>query len=266
MKFDTIVVEKADHVGKITLNRPEVLNAMSTQLVEELTNALKDMEGDPGVRVVVLTATGRAFSAGADLKEGFSGTRNEPGSGAEEIRQELHTAQAISYTLHSMEKPTIALVNGIAAGGGMDWAMSCDMRVGCEHTRFMSAYIRIGAFSGLGGTWLLPRLVGIPKAAELLFTGYFLEAEDAHRLGLLNKLVPAEKLEEEGMALAAKIASGPPIAIKLTKMLIYKGLHMEFQTALQMAAACETITLTSEDRNEGVRAFLEKRKPEFKGS
>lgn len=265
MEFDTIIVEKADHIGKITLNRPEVLNAMSTQLVEELTEALKDMAKDSDVRVMLLAGAGRAFSSGADLKEGFSGTRNEPGSGAEEIRQELHTAQVISYTLHSMEKPTIALVNGVAAGGGMDWALSCDMRIGCEHTRFMSAYIRIGAFSGLGGTWLLPRLAGVPKAAELLFTGDFLEAEDALRIGLLNKLVPSENLEEEGMALAKKIASGPPIAIKLTKMLIHKGLHMEFQTALQMAAACETITLTSEDRNEGVKAFFEKRKPQFKG-
>lgn len=265
MEYDTIIVEKSDKVGKIVLNRPEVLNAMTTKLVDELTKAVKDLAGDSEVRVVVLTGAGRAFSSGADLKEGFSGTRNEPGSGAEEIRQELQTAQVISYTLHSMEKPTIALVNGVAAGGGMDWALSCDMRIGCERTRFMSAYIRIGAFSGLGGTWLLPRLVGIPKAAELLFTGDFLDAEEAYRLGLLNKLVPSEKLQEEGMALARKIALGPPIAIKLTKMLIYKGLHMEFQTALQMAAACETITLTSEDRNEGVKAFLEKRPPQFKG-
>jgi len=265
VEYDTIIVEKSDKVGKIVLNRPEVLNAMTTKLVDELTKAVKDLAGDSEVRVVVLTGAGRAFSSGADLKEGFSGTRNEPGSGAEEIRQELQTAQVISYTLHSMEKPTIALVNGVAAGGGMDWALSCDMRIGCERTRFMSAYIRIGAFSGLGGTWLLPRLVGIPKAAELLFTGDFLDAEEAYRLGLLNKLVPSEKLQEEGMALARKIALGPPIAIKLTKMLIYKGLHMEFQTALQMAAACETITLTSEDRNEGVKAFLEKRPPQFKG-
>jgi len=184
MEFNTIIVEKADHIGKIVLNRPEVLNAMSTELVDELTETLRDMAGDSDVRVVVLTGAGRAFSAGADLKEGFSGTRTEPGSGAEEIRQELQTAQAISYTLHSMEKPTIALVNGVAAGGGMDWALACDMRIGCEHTRFMSAYIRIGAFSGLGGLWLLPRLAGIPKAAELLFTGDFLEAEEAFRLGV----------------------------------------------------------------------------------
>jgi len=265
LEYDTIVVEKSDNVGKIVMNRPEVLNAMTTKLVDELTEAVKDLAKDSEVRVVVLTGAGRAFSSGADLKEGFSGTRNEPGSGAEKIRQELQTAQVISYILHSMEKPTIALVNGVAAGGGMDWALSCDMRIGCERTRFMSAYIRIGAFSGLGGTWLLPRLVGIPKAAELLFTGDFLDAEEAYHLGLLNKLVPSEKLQEEGMAFARKIALGPPIAIKLTKMLIYKGLHMEFQTALQMAAACETITLTSEDRNEGVKAFLEKRPPQFKG-
>jgi enoyl-CoA hydratase/carnithine racemase len=265
VEYDTIAVEKSDRVGKIVLSRPEVLNAMTTKLVDELTKAVIDLAGDSEVRVVVLTGAGRAFCAGADLKEGFSGTRTEPGSGAEEIRQELKTAQIISYTLHSMEKPSIALVNGVAAGGGMDWALACDMRIGCEHTRFMSAYIRIGAFSGLGGTWLLPRLVGIPKAVELLFTGDFLDAEEAYRMGLLNKLVPSEKLQEEGMALARKIALGPPIAMKLTKMLIYKGLNMEFQTALQMAAACETITLTSEDRKEGVKAFLEKRTPQFKG-
>jgi enoyl-CoA hydratase/carnithine racemase len=129
----------------------------------------------------------------------------------------------------------------------------------------MSAYIRIGAFSGLGGTWLLPRLIGTTKAVELLFTGDFLEAEEAYRLGLLNKLVQADRLDEEGLALARKIASGPPLAMKLTKMFVYKGLHMEFQTALQMAATCETITLTSEDRSEGVQAFIEKRPPQFKG-
>jgi 2-(1,2-epoxy-1,2-dihydrophenyl)acetyl-CoA isomerase len=147
----------------------------------------------------------------------------------------------------------------------MDFALACDIRIGCEHTRFTSAFVKIGLFPGTGGTWLLPRVVGMPKAAELLFTGKFVEAEEAHHLGLLNTLVPAEKLEEEGMALAQRIASNAPIAVRLAKMMLYEGLQMDFRTALNMVAASETITMTSADREEGVKAFLEKRPARFEG-
>lgn len=265
MDYDTIIVDKKDHVGKITMNRPERMNAMNDQCYKEMFDAVSDMAKDSEIRAVVLTGAGRAFCSGADLKEGTSGTRSEPGSGSENKRQEVMKAQEVPSMLHHMEKPTIALVNGPAVGGGMDFALACDIRIGCEHTRFMSAFVRIGLFPGTGGTWLLPRIVGMPKAAELLFTGNFVEAEEANQLGLLNRLVPAKKLEQEGMALAQKIASNAPIAIRLTKMMLYEGLQMDFRTALKMVAASETITLTSADRAEGVKAFLEKRPARFEG-
>ena len=157
------------------------------------------------------------------------------------------------------------MVNGAAVGAGCDLAMACDMRTGCESTRFMNAFVRIGLFPGWGGTWLYPRVMGVGRALEFLFTGDFMEAEEAGRLGVLNRLVASEDLEKETMALATRIAEGPPIAMRLAKMQVYKGLNMEFETALNVAAACETITLSSEDHREGVAAFREKRKADFKG-
>jgi len=157
------------------------------------------------------------------------------------------------------------MINGAAVGGGFDLACACDLRVGSEKARFMVAFTRIGLFPGWGGTWLYPRIIGIAKSAEMLFTGDFLEAKDAERYGLLNRLVPAEELEGETMALARRIADGPPIAIRLSKLQLYKGLEMDLETAMKVAAACETITLTSEDHKEGVAAFREKRRPQYKG-
>ena len=157
------------------------------------------------------------------------------------------------------------MVNGIAAGAGFDLALACDLRIGSENARFMNAFIRIGLFPGWGGTWLYPRVMGLGKALEYLLTGDFLEAKEAEKLGVLNRLVPADELEKETMSLARKLAVGPPIAIKLTKLQVYKGLGMDLETALQIAAACETITLSSEDHKEGISAFLEKRQATYHG-
>jgi enoyl-CoA hydratase/carnithine racemase len=185
--------------------------------------------------------------------------------GAEEFRRGFRNIQGVILGLQRLEKPTIAMINGAAVGGGFDLACACDLRVGSEKARFMVAFTRIGLFPGWGGTWLYPRIIGIPKAAEMLFTGDFLEAKDAERYGLLNRLVTAEELEGETMALARRIADGPPIAIRLSKLQLYKGLEMDLETAMKVAAACETITLTSEDHKEGVAAFREKRRPQYKG-
>jgi enoyl-CoA hydratase/carnithine racemase len=164
-----------------------------------------------------------------------------------------------------MQKPTIAMVNGVAVGGGFDVALACDLRIGSKDARFRNAFVKIGLFPGWGGTWLYPRVMGLGKALEYLFTGDFLGAEEAERLGVLNKMVVPEELEKETMVLARKIAQGPPIAIRLMKLQAYKGLQMDMETALEMAAACETITLNSEDHKEGVAAFREKREAQFKG-
>ncbi|MBI4234392.1 MAG: enoyl-CoA hydratase [Chloroflexi bacterium] len=269
--YQTILLEKlADrHVARLTLNRPDRLNAINRQMQEEMGDAVEDVARDDGMRVLILTGAGRAFCSGADVG-GMAGgpgqaSAQEP-RGAEEIRRGFQSIQRVILGMHRMEKPTIAMVNGVAVGGGFDLACACDLRVGSPDSRFMVAFVRIGLFPGFGGTWLYPRALGsIPKAAELLFTGDWLEAEEAHKFGLLNKLVPREKLEEETTALAQRIADGPPIAIRLSKLMLHKGLGFDLETAMLMAAAAETITLTSEDHREGVTAFREKRKPLYKG-
>lgn len=263
MSWETILLEKKEGIGVLTLNRPERMNALNEKMAAELSQVLQEANLDEEVRVLVVTGAGKAFCTGADVG-GMSAEERKP-RGAEEIRRGFRNIQGIILGLHRLEKPIIAMVNGAAVGGGFDLACACDIRTGSEKARFMVAFTRIGLFPGWGGTWLYPRIIGLPKAAEMLFTGDFLEAKEAERLGLLNKLFPAEELEKETMDLARRIAKGPPIAIRLAKMQLYKGLEMDLETALQVAAACETITLTSEDHKEGVAAFREKRPPQYKG-
>jgi enoyl-CoA hydratase/carnithine racemase len=263
MSFETLLLEKNEGIAVLTLNRPERMNALNPKMSEELAQALQEVNQDDEARVLVVTGAGKAFCTGADVG-GMSAEERKP-KGAEEIRRGFRNIQAIILGLHRLEKPTIAMINGAAVGGGFDLACSCDLRTGSEHARFMVAFTRIGLFPGWGGTWLYPRIIGVPKAAEMLFTGDFMEAKEAERYGLLNRLIPAADLEKETMSLARRIADGPPIAIRLAKMQLYKGLDMDLETALQVAAACETITLTSEDHKEGVAAFREKRRPHYKG-
>ncbi len=268
MDYQTIVLEKREYIAVLTLNRPEKLNAISSQMTEELVSALDDVDEDDQVRVLVITGAGWGFCSGADVGRMAGGAQRGAGAvrGAEEIRQGLtRSAGRVIPRLQKMKKPTIAMVNGAAVGAGCDLSFACDLRTGSENARFMNAFIRIGLFPGWGGTWLYPRVMGLGKALEYLFTGDFIEAEEAEKIGVLNRLVPADELEKETMALANKIANGPPIAIRLTKLQVYKGLDMDLETALQMAAAAETITLTSEDHREGVAAFREKRRPKYQG-
>lgn len=268
MTHQNVILEKKENIATLTLNRPEKLNAITPQMTQELVTTLDEVEVDDDIRVLIITGAGRGFCSGADVGGMASGTNSEPGAvrSAEDIRQGLtQGAGKIIPKLQKMQKPTIAMVNGIAVGAGFDIALACDLRTGSENTRFMNAFVRIGLFPGFGGTWLYPRVMGLGKALEYLFTGDFMEAKEAETLGVLNRLVPASELEKETLALARKIADGPPIAIKLMKLQVYKGLEMDLETALQVAAACETITLTSEDHREGVAAFREKRQPRYKG-
>lgn len=268
MNYQSIILEKKENIATITLNRPERMNAITDQMTRELISALDDVEADDEMRVLVITGAGRGFCAGADVGGMAGGTETGTGTagGAEALRQGLRRgAGKIMPKIQNMQKPTIAMINGAAVGAGFDIVCVCDLRVGSENARFMNAFVRIGLFPGWGGTWLYPRVMGLGKALEYLFTGDFIEAEEAEKIGVLNRLVPAAELEKETMALARKIADGPPIAIRLMKFQAYKGLEMDFDTALQVAAASETITLSSEDHREGVAAFREKRKAKFQG-
>ncbi len=270
-QFEAIILDKDahEHIARITLNRPDRLNALNAQMGLEVVQAIEDVADDDEMRVLVLTGAGRGFCSGADTG-GMAGGQL-PGEhsglrGSEELRRGFRTAQRMILGLQRMEKPTIAMVNGVAVGAGFDLACACDIRIGSPNARFMVAYVRLGLFPGYGGTWLYPRVLGsVPKAAEMLFTGDFMEAEEARQYGLLNRLVDAEELEGATMEMARKIAQGPPIAIRLAKLMLYKGLEFDLETAMQMAAATETITLTSQDHQEGLAAFREKRQPRFIG-
>ena len=263
--------DPATNIARLTLNRPDRLNAINDQMQVEIADAVAVADADPDVRVLIITGAGRAFCAGGDMNQ-LGGSSNGNGSGwssgnADRVRRSFRLAQDMILGVQRCEKPVIAMVNGVATGAGLDLACACDIRIGTPRSRFMSAYVRIGLFPGFGGTWLYPRTMGsLGRAAEMLFTGEFLEAEEAYRLGFLNRLVEEDELEATTLAMAERIAAGPPIAIRLSKMMLYKGLEFDLETAMKMAAAGETITLTSQDHVEGVAAFREKRAAEYRDS
>lgn len=268
MDYKNIVLNKQDHIATITLNRPRRLNSLNEEVFQELIDAFDNVGKDPEMRVLVITGTGdRAFSSGADLR-----LPEEGGEQAAYERKpilvrdhERALPQGTIRALKRLEIPTIAAVNGVATGGGYDLALACDMRIGSDKARFMVAFARLGAIPIMGGAWTMPRIVGVAKAAELLFTGNFVEAEEAYRIGLLNKLVPHARLMEETMALARTIAGRPPIGIRMTKMMLYKNLNGDLETALEMACMASAITQNTEDFDEAILAFREKRQGAVKG-
>lgn len=267
MEFETLILKKEDHIARLTLNRPQSLNAMNVKMFDEIVVALENISQDKDIRVLVLTGAGKAFCAGADVKSGnMSGEGIPPGSSAEFMRQHLlKKLLAPVRMLFNMEMPTIAMINGVTCGGGFDWALACDMRVGSENARFMVAYTRVGLFPDGGGTWLMPRVIGLAKSFEMVYTGDFVEAAEAYRVGILNKLVPATELEKETMALAQKIAANPPLALRLAKLQMHKALLWDMETAFEVEAGFVPIVMTSKDHKEAVSSFAEKRKPTFTG-
>ncbi|MBM3942333.1 MAG: hypothetical protein FJ316_05325 [SAR202 cluster bacterium] len=269
-EYQHILLDKdsSQGIARLVLNRPERRNALNDRMQNELGDAIEDVAADDGVRVLVVSAAGQIFCAGGDLAALKGGS--EPGAwvsdNVDDIRRSFRRTQRFMLGLQRMEKPVIAMINGAAVGAGFDLACGCDIRIATPKARFMVAYVRIGLFPGFGGTWLYPRMLGsMGKAAEMLFTGDFMEAEEAYRLGFLNKLVPEPDLEKTTLGMARKIANGPPIAIRLSKLMLYKGLEMDLETAMQVAAAAETITLTSRDHSEGTAAIRERRTPHYEG-
>lgn len=258
MTFETILYEVRDRVGLITLNRPDALNAVTAGMIDELLAALGQAEGDDGVRALMVTGAGRAFCAGQDVR-----------TLSQRSQEELVDLIANRYPplilkFWSLEKPIVAAVNGVAVGSGFNLALACDLRLAAENATFGAVFVRIGAGPDSGSAFFLPRLVGTAKAAELLFSGAIIDAAEAQRLGLVNRVVPAEKLMEEAMALAGRLAQGPR-AVGLAKRALYGSLSLDLAQALAYEAQVQAEALASEDFQEGVRAFLEKRPPQFKG-
>ncbi len=263
MTYQDILVERQEHVAIITLNRPERMNAMGGTLVEDTIAALQQFHTDRDVRAVIITgAGGRAFCAGADMQN-LQHRADE--ATPMERRRYVQNAQKLTLAIRQLEKPVLAAVNGVAAGGGCDIALACDIRIASEKARFGEVFAKIGLFPGTGGTYFLPRLVGIAKALELIWTGDVIDAQEAERLGLVSKVVPDDELMTETLALAKRLTQGPPLAISIAKTAVYKGLDLDIHAAFEYAATAESITLTSDDHREGVTAFREKRPPHFQG-
>lgn len=262
-KFENIVFSKEEYVAKIVLNRPERLNALNREMEQELTESLAEAHRDEDIRVLVLTGAGRAFCSGGDVSENMV---EEYGGSVQNVSDTFHHVyQEIILQLFNLDIPTIGMINGTAVGLGFDLALACDIRIGSENAKFMVAFTKMGLTPAAGGAWLMPRIIGLAKAAEFIYTADFLEAEEALRLGVLNRLVPAASLEQETTALARKISQNSPLANRLAKLQLHRGLDTDLGTALEMGATCQAICLTSEDTREALVAFREKRKPVFKG-
>lgn len=265
MGFKTIILKKEEGIATIILNRPDRGNATNRQMYSELPVAIGEVARDKEMRVLITTGAGRAFCGGGDTGE-MGEASLYTGWSVEEIRQYIHqTTQGPIHSLLKLEIPTIAMVNGVAVGGGFDYACACDIRIGSEKARFTNAFVNVGLSTEWGIDYYLPRIVGLGKASEILYTGRWVEAEEAERIGLLNKLVPAEDLEKETMELARQLAKGAPIAIRMTKQLVKKGLETDCETTLQMAAGYQAIAVVSQDHKEGIAAWKEKREPVYRG-
>ena len=266
VEYRTLLTERRGRVLTVTLNRPERLNSLSGELTDELGGLIADLaRSDEDIRCLVLTGAGRAFCAGGDTGGMPGGAGERPKRSAEDARRNFRGAQAVILGLQRLEIPTIAMVNGDAVGAGFDLACACDLRTAAQTARFMVAYRRIGLIPGWGGAWLYPRRLGLSKAAELMFTGDFMPADEGYRLGMINRVTPLAELATETTALADRIAAGPPISLRLMKQLLYKGQGMDLETSMLMAATGSSITLLSEDHVEGITAFREKRAADFKG-
>ena len=263
MTYKCLLYEVKDGIATLTLNRPERLNALGDTLREDLQDAVTRAAEDAEVRVLIVTGAGKGFCSGGDVK-----AMNE----RRESRAERPLTEKVApgrdqtvLALRNAPKPVIAAVNGAAAGAGMNLALCCDIRLASTAAKFAQAFVRRGLHPDWGGTYFLPRVVGAAKACELIFTGEVIDAQEALRLGIVSALYPPEELMPAALALARKIADGPPVAIRLAKRAIYHSLECDLRQALEFETYAQNICYETEDAAEGIRAFVEKRPPSFKG-
>lgn len=258
MNYETIIIEIEDGIAIVTLNRPEVLNALNSQVFNELANAASTLENDDSVRAVIVTGGEKVFAAGADVKQLASLSAVDVATGIRPSRKAFHL-------LETMKKPVIAAIAGYALGGGCELTLTMDVRIAADTAQFGFPEIKLGILPGGGGTQRLPRLIGAGKAKELIFSGDIINAEEALRIGLVNKVVPVTELMSEAKKMAKKFASRGPIALQLAKSCINEGLQMDLEMGLNYEHKCFSLLFATEDQKEGMTAFIEKRKPHFKG-
>jgi 2-(1,2-epoxy-1,2-dihydrophenyl)acetyl-CoA isomerase len=261
--YKCLLYEVKDGIATLTLNRPERLNALGDTLREDLQDAVTRASADPEVRVMIVTGAGRGFCSGGDVK-----AMNERRESRAERPLTDKVAPGRDQTVQALRdapKPVIAAVNGAAAGAGMNLALCCDMRLASTAAKFAQAFVRRGLHPDWGGTYFLPRIVGTAKACELIFTGEVIDAQEALRLGIVSAVHEPEELMPAALALARKIADGPPVAIRLAKRAIYHNAECDLRQALEFETFAQNICYETEDAAEGIRAFVDKRPPSFKG-
>ncbi len=264
---DELLVENKGNIVVITLNRPERMNAISRDMLDQLSVKMTEANKDPEIRCIVLTGAGRGFCAGLDLVDagqGGIGSGGE-GKGANRPRQLFDLRDAPINVMWNIDTPIVCALNGAAAGYGMDVALLCDMRVAAESSKMAAVTAKRNVVPESGGTWLLPRLIGWAKSAELYFRGRVVGAEECLELGLVNTVVPDDKVMETAMQWAEEIADNAPVAVQTTKRMMRMGLEESYDTAVDHLMVHLTGMFQSEDFEEGVKAFLEKRKPKFTG-
>jgi enoyl-CoA hydratase/carnithine racemase len=272
MDFETLIVERADGVVSVTMNRPERKNAANATMWDELLRVFRDVAANPADRVMVLTGAGRAFCSGADVggmapaagSEAADGERGEEAPKPHQLAAMRHISE-IATALHRIPQPTIAKVRGIAAGAGMNMALLCDLVVASDSARFSEIFARRGLTLDFGGSWILPRRVGLHRAKELALLADIIDAAEADRIGLVNRVVPDAELDEFVGEWAARLAASAPIAIGQSKRLLNNAMSITLEQALDDEGSTQTINFTTRDTAEAVRAFLDKREPTFQG-
>lgn len=258
MTYQTLLYDVADRIATVTLNRPEAMNALTDDMYRDLGSVLGTIAGDPDVACVILTGAGRGFCAGADLK-----ARREDATPIERGERHRWILKSFLEPLYHLEKPIIAAVNGAAAGAGMNIALACDFIVASDQASFIQAFARVGLVPDLGGMYMLGRIIGINKAKELCFTARKVLADEAATLGIVNHVVPHDRLLEEARAIATKITAASPTALAMTKTLLNKASSATIDQMLEYESYAMTVAFMTPEYEEGVRAFREKRAPDF---
>jgi enoyl-CoA hydratase/carnithine racemase len=265
MSADELVFEVNDTIATIRLNRPERLNAFTYPMLEAWGDAIEAARDDANVRAVVLTGTGRGFCSGGDVRA--MAERHRDGETAFQRKTALHERiHRIPRLLEDFDKPYIVAINGVATGAGLDMALMGDIRFAAASARMAETYIKVGLIAGDGGTWFLPRIVGVPKALELLWTGDFIDAHEALRIGLVNKVVPDDALMAHTYEFARRLAAAPALTLRLMKRAVYQGLRMDLRASLDMVSSHLGVISTTADQREAVAAFNEKRPPNYTDS
>lgn len=260
--MEPILVERDGGAVRVTLNRPEKKNALTVRMADELAAVVAEVGARAADRVLVITGAGGAFCSGADLTDAES-TAGMVGSAA--ALDQMRRFHAAPLAIHRLPKPVVAAVPGVAAGAGCNLALACDLVVASADARFSEIFVRRGLTLDCGGSWLLPRLIGLHRAKELAFLGEMVDAPRAESLGLVNRVVPPEELEATVAGLAGRLAAGPPVALAAMKQGIHQALTRSFAQALEMEALSQTVCVSTADTAEAMRAFAERREPRFEG-